>query len=243
MKPRLEVCIDSADGIAACVAGGADRIELCSALSLGGLTPSTGLMRLAAACPMPVRAMIRPVAGGFLFSEADVAQMLADIDAVREAGLEGVVLGAATEDGDLDTTALRALCNRADGMGRTLHRVVDLLPDPGEAIDTAAALGFDCILSSGGAMRAVDGTAQLASMTARAAGRLAIMPGSGITAENVGRIVAATGAEWMHASCSCPASVDPGPRARGFMSGQETVTDRQRIHNMVRALAQGGSRP
>lgn len=236
MNPRLEVCIDSADGIAACVAGGADRIELCSALSVGGLTPSTGLMRLAADCPIPVRAMIRPVSGGFRFSEADMAQMLADIDAAREAGLEGVVLGAATSGNGLDIAALRTLCDRATGMGKTLHRVVDLLPDPSEAVATAAALGFDAILSSGGAARAVDGLARLAEMTAKAAGRLSLMPGSGVTAENAGRIVAATGADWVHASCSRSAVIDPVSRGLGFATGRETLTDPEKIHNLVQAL-------
>ncbi len=236
MKPRLEVCIDSADGVAACVAGGADRIELCSALSLGGLTPSVGLMRLAAACPIPVRAMIRPVSGGFRFSEADMAQMLADIDAAREAGLEGVVLGVATGEGALDVAALSALCDRATGMGKTLHRVVDLLAGPGDSVEAAVALGFDGILSSGGGQRAVDGLAQLAAMSAKAAGRLTIMPGSGITADNAGRIVRATGADWVHASCSGRAVADPAHRERGFATGRETTTDPAMIRDVVSAL-------
>lgn len=240
MTPRLEVCIDSADGIAACVAGGADRIELCSALSLGGLTPSAGLMRLAAACPLPVRAMIRPVAGGFRFSEADMAQMLSDIDAAREAGLEGVVLGAATSQGELDDAALQALCERAEGMGRTLHRVVDTLPDPGDAVEAAVALGFDCILSSGGAERAVDGLASLTAMTAKAAGRLAIMPGSGVTAGNVATIIAATGADWVHSSCSRPGFRDSAALDRGFSSGRETVTDPEKVRDLAQVLHRTG---
>lgn len=121
-------------------------------------------------------------------------------------------------------------------MGRTLHRVVDLLPDPSGAVEPAAALGFDCILSSGGAQRAVDGMAQLATMTAKAAGRLAIMPGSGISTENVGRIVAATDAEWVHASCSRLVVADPVYQHRGFAAGQETVTDLEKIHDLVRVL-------
>ena len=90
----LEICVDGADGLIAAVAGGADRIELCSALALGGLTPSPGLMTLAARAPVPVYAMIRPRAGDFVFSPAEIDQMRREIDAVREAGLAGVVLGA-----------------------------------------------------------------------------------------------------------------------------------------------------
>src|SRR5262245_37162108 len=94
----LEVCVDSPQGLAAAIEGGADRIELCSALELGGLTPLPGLMKAAAAAPIPVYAMIRPRGGLFVFDEADEAAMMADIDAVRAAGLAGVVIGANQPD-------------------------------------------------------------------------------------------------------------------------------------------------
>ena len=230
---RLEVCVDSADGIAACVAGGADRIELCSALALGGLTPSAGLMCRAADCPIPVRAMIRPRSDGFRFSQDDMAQMLADIDTARAAGLDGVVLGAATADHALDVAALRLLCDRAEGMGRTLHRVVDLLPRPRDAVDMAAALGFDCILSSGGADRAEDGLAELSAMVEQAAGRLDIMPGAGITARNAARIVAASGARWLHGSCSRPVPSDTEHQRLGFAGDRERETDPEAIRALV----------
>ena len=117
----IEVCVDCAEGLAEAVAGGADRIELCSALEVGGLTPSVGLMRTASGCGVPVYAMIRPRAGGFGFSQEDVAVMLADIAAAREAGLAGVVLGAMRGDG-LDGAMLGTLTVAAQGMGTTLHR-------------------------------------------------------------------------------------------------------------------------
>src|SRR5690606_30778488 len=105
----LEICIDSPSGHAAAIAGGADRIELCSALALGGLTPSPGLMARAAKAPIPVHALIRPRAGDFSFTEDEIATMEADIDAARAAGLRGVVLGATHADGTLDAETLRRL--------------------------------------------------------------------------------------------------------------------------------------
>ncbi|HCO54934.1 MAG TPA: copper homeostasis protein CutC, partial [Pelagibacterium sp.] len=121
-EPILEICVDDAAGLAAAISGGADRIELCSSLALGGLTPTPGLMALAATSPIPVYAMIRPRAGDFVFSRDDVATMETDIDAARSAGLSGVVLGATHPDGRLDTAILERLVTRASGLGLTLHR-------------------------------------------------------------------------------------------------------------------------
>ena len=109
MRITLEVCVDTPEGFEAAVAGGADRIELCAALDLGGLTPSPGLMALAAKASTPVYAMIRPRAGDFVFGLGDEAAMLGDIDAVRSAGLAGVVIGANLADGRLDVALLERL--------------------------------------------------------------------------------------------------------------------------------------
>ena len=236
MTARLEVCIDSAEGIDACVAGGAHRIELCSALALGGLTPSAGLMRQAAARPIPARAMIRPVSGSFRLSQADMAQMIVDIDTARAAGLDGVVLGAADAGNALDLDTLRILCDRAEGMGRTLHRVVDLLPRPRDAIDAAVALGFDCILSSGGADAAAEGLAELSAMVEWAAGRLEIMPGAGITSQNAAAILSASGARWLHGSCSRPVPSDPAHQRLGFATGRERATDPDEIRALIASI-------
>lgn len=241
MTASLEVCIDSAEGIEACISGGAHRIELCSALALGGLTPSAGLMKQASACPIPVRAMIRPRPGGFRYSQADMAQMLADIDAVRAAGLEGVVLGAAGADNTLDVDALRILSDRAQGMGRTLHRVVDLLRSPQEAVETAVTLEFDCILSSGGAAAAADGLPNLAQMVTSANGRLEIMPGAGVTPDNAARILSESGARWIHSSCSRPIASDPAHLEFGFATGREKATDPDEIRILRGVIDSGES--
>lgn len=110
-KVLLEVCVDNVEGLRAAVEGGVDRIELCSALEVGGLTPSRGLMSIAptVASGTPVYALIRPRSGDFVYSAAEVTVMLRDIDAAREAGIQGVVIGANTEKGDLDVHTLEAL--------------------------------------------------------------------------------------------------------------------------------------
>lgn len=201
----IEVCVDSARSLEQAVAGGADRIELCSALALGGLTPSPGLVAQAAACPIPVRAMIRPRAGHFDFEASEVATMLRDIDAMREAGLAGVVIGATTcgPDGHgviLDRPVLERLVERAQGMAVTLHRAVDVLDDPADAVACAAALGIDTILTSGGAATAAEGVAMLARMVGLAAPCVTIMAGSGVDPDNAVALVAATGVGAVHGS-------------------------------------------
>jgi len=201
MPITLEVCVEDAQGVAAAIAAGADRIELCSALDVGGLTPSAGLMQLARSAPIPVYAMIRPRAGSFHFDSMDEQVMLADIDKVREARLAGVVLGASLPDGHLDTALLRRLVARADGLGLTLHRVFDLVPSPLRALDEAVELGFERILTSGGERHAAQALPLLKQLVEHGRGRISIMPGSGVNADNAAEILAATGAHEIHASC------------------------------------------
>ncbi|MEP3034632.1 MAG: copper homeostasis protein CutC, partial [Pseudoruegeria sp.] len=174
----------------------------------GGLTPSVGLMRAAAALPIPVFAMIRPRAGLFDASASEMKIMLEDIAAARNAGLSGVVLGVQDTDGGLHMAHLAALKHAAGELGTTLHRVIDVVPDPLKAIDQAAELGIDRVLTSGGAAQAVAGVNMIAQMVTRAAGRLSVMPGCGVTVVNVAEILLRTGAHEVHASCATPPSGD-----------------------------------
>lgn len=198
----LEVCVEDAAGLMAAVEGGADRIELCSALSVGGITPSPGLMTLAGEVDIPVYAMIRPRPGDFVFNADDVRVMHGDIDAARAAGLTGVVLGASRLDGCLDVATLECLVDRAAGLGLTLHRAFDLVPDFAEAVDIAVALGFEHILTSGGAKKAPDGVDALASIMMAAKGRISIMPGSGVTLETIDGLLSCLAVSEVHSSCS-----------------------------------------
>ncbi len=225
----VEVCVDTAAGLAAAVAGGADRIELCAGLEVGGLTPSVGLMQAAAGCGVPVYVMIRPRAGGFVYGADEVAVMLADIDAARGIGLAGVVLGASCADGRLDVGVLRTLAAGAWGMGMTLHRVFDLVPDAGEALEVAVSLGFERVLTSGGGVSVVVGRGGLDRAFALAAGRISVMPGAGVSAETVGSLRGLPLRE-VHGSCSVATKAAP----MGF--GAPRQTDAARVRALKAAL-------
>jgi copper homeostasis protein len=237
MTILLEVCVDSAQGLAAAIEGGAGRIELCSALELGGLTPLPSLMQIAAKAPIPVYAMIRPHAGPFIFDATDEEAMLADIDAVRAAGLEGVVIGANHADGTLDMPLIHRLKAHAAGLGSTLHRAFDLVPDADLALEQAIELGCERILTSGCVPKAMDGLDVLKRLSAKAAGRISIMPGSGVRPGNVGEIIRATGASEVHGSCSRGvASLDPRAVAFGFEPPSSNRTDIEVVRQMRQAI-------
>ncbi|MBE7184104.1 MAG: copper homeostasis protein CutC [Methylobacterium mesophilicum] len=239
MARLLEVCVGDPESLQAAVEGGADRIELCSALELGGLTPGPGLIARAARVSVPVYAMVRPRGGDFVFGDGEVAAMLADIAAIRDAGLAGVVLGASLPDGSLDRETLRVLVEASRGLGKTLHRAFDLVPAVEPAVETAAELGFERILSSGRARTAAEGVADLRRAHRAAAGRVAIMAGSGVNPDTVGALLDALPlAEW-HGSCSLPIAM-PSPRAvaLGFASpGAVKRTSADEVRRMKASLA------
>ena len=232
----LEVCVDTIQGAMAAIEGGATRIELCSSLSEGGLTPSAGLMQAAAKLPVPCFAMIRPRSGLFHFTQSDADIMRADIALARQAGLEGVVLGAQGDDDALDLGLLASLMAAAGDMGKTLHRVIDVVPDPIAALDQTIALGFERVLTSGAAPFAPDGTALIAQMAARADGRISVMPGCGLTPENVASVVKKTSANEVHAACNAPV---PGPAAFSDFDppGGRFETSASEVRRMVTALS------
>ncbi len=229
----LEVCVEDVSGLSQAIAGGADRIELCSALAIGGLTPSAGLMAAAAARPVPAYAMIRPRPGNFVYSPDECRVMKVDIDAARRAGLAGVVLGASLPDGRLDRDVLEALVTEAAGLGLTLHRAFDLVPDVEEAVELAIELGFERILTSGCEKTAPEGVGMLERVIAAAAGRISIMPGSGINPQTVGQLLPRLRITELHASCSVAATETDGRvLALGFAAPASRRTDAE----IVRAL-------
>ncbi|OHV77494.1 copper homeostasis protein CutC [Rhizobium sp. LCM 4573] len=226
MRILLEVCVDSPQGLAAAIKGGADRIELCSALDVGGLTPSPGLMVLAAQAPIPVYAMIRPRAGSFVFDGDDEKTVMADIHAVRAAGLAGVVIGANRPDMTLDLPLLQRLMERAEGLGVTLHRAFDLTPDPNAALEQAVDLGVERILTSGLAVNSSEGLDILKRLVRQASGRVSIMPGGGVNLATVERVVTETGASEIHSSCRrLVENEDERASAFGFQPPRSYATD------------------
>jgi copper homeostasis protein len=235
----LEICVDSVAGARAAIAGGADAIELCSALELGGLTPSAGLTRAVVAMARPagvaVRAMVRPRAGGFAYDRDEVATAIGEARALLDEGVDGLVFGA-VRDGRLDHATIEAW---RDGIGdpaakMTLHRAVDVTEDPIASVEEAIALGFDQVLSSGGAASAWDGRETLAGMVDAAEGRCRIVAGAGVRPEQVGELVAAIGCRAIHASAR---STEPamGPDSFGFGTGSAPA-DEQVVRALRRAL-------
>ena len=231
----LEVCVDTPAGLAAAVEGGADRIELCSGLALGGLTPSAGFMRMAAGCGVPVMAMIRPRDGDFVWSEAEIALMEADIATARAAGLAGVVLGALLPDGALDVPGLQRLTRVAAGMDLTLHRCFDLVPDMAVALEMAVALGFRRILTSGGAMTAPEGAVRIGALVGQSAGRISIMPGAGVTAQTAGLLIG-HGVREVHGSCSASVTMRGPGVDLGFGAAVGRRTDAAVVRAVKRAM-------
>jgi len=203
MSYQIEVCIDNLESLTYAIQGGANRIELCSSLALGGLTPSFGLMKQAAnLASIPIYAMIRPRQGDFLYDAHDMESMLYDIDAAAEAGLQGIVFGMLTPKGDVDVHQAQRIVNHArlNGLGVTFHRAIDQCKDYKKAIENIAELGCERVLTSGLAASADLGKAIIEDMVRIANGRLSIMAGAGVTSSNVADIVTQTGIKEVHLS-------------------------------------------
>ena len=158
MKKLLEVCVDSYASAMAAISGGADRLELCSALSVGGLTPSAALLRqIRRVSGIPVRCLMRPRGGDFLYTPEEVEQMAMEMAVLGEEGADGFVIGCLTAEGELDARAMELLLRAASGRGLTLHRCIDVSRDLGKTYRDAARLGFDTVLTSGGAGKCLEG--------------------------------------------------------------------------------------
>lgn len=239
MLPLLEICVDDSPGLAAAVAGGADRLELCAALELGGLTPSAALIAEAVRSGCVTHVMIRPRAGSFVLAEGEAALMVEEIRLALAQGAAGVVVGALRPDGTLDREALARFRDAARGGAIVLHRAIDCVPDPVAAVGQAVALGYDHILSSGGARSAVEGASTLAAMVAAAGERISIMAGSGVTPANVARLVAETGVREVHGSASRNGpEPDAASMRLGFATGPRRETDSAIVAQMRAALAE-----
>lgn len=158
MEKILEVCVDSYASAMAAISGGADRLELCSALSVGGLTPSAALLKqIRRVSGIPVRCLMRPRGGDFLYTKEEVEQMAMEMAALRGEGADGFVIGCLTAEGELDANAMEPLLTAATGTGLTLHRCIDVSRSLEKTYREAARLGFDTVLTSGGAGRCLDG--------------------------------------------------------------------------------------
>lgn len=196
----LEICCGSIESVIAAKEGGAQRIELCSALNEGGVTPSVGLMREARKVGITMNVLIRPRGGDFLYTDEEVRIMIEDIQMAREIGADGVVIGALTKEGDIDMNACRRMVASAGDMSITFHRAFDMVRDADKALEDVITLGCDRILTSGLMPTAAEGCKNLYHLIKKAAERIVIMPGSGVTSSNAKDILSFTGASEIHAS-------------------------------------------
>jgi copper homeostasis protein len=197
----LEAVCCSADDCAEAEAGGANRVELCSAMVLGGLTPSLGTLDEARArTRLPMVVMIRPRAGGFCYSAGEFATMRRDAEVAMSHGAEGVVFGVLREGGGVDVERCAALVAVARAAGReaVFHRAFDVVPDPFAALETLIALGVTRILTSGREPTALAGAGLIRQLVERAAGRIDILPGGGIREANVAAVLRETGLRAVH---------------------------------------------
>lgn len=200
-KVILEVCAGDLEAVKAAAEGGAARVELCSALGEGGVTPSYGFIAEARKYKqLGLNVLIRPRGGDFLYSEAEVDCMVADIKACRELGADGVVIGALRKDGTIDADACRRMVEAAGPMSVTFHRAFDVCRDPEDALEQIIALGCDRVLTSGRHASAHEGREVLGQLVRQAAGRIIILAGAGVSAKNVAEIVRASGVTEVHSS-------------------------------------------
>lgn len=205
-RVQLEVCVGSVADLLAAAAAGADRVELCGGLEVGGLTPSAGLVETAiAASRLPVVAMLRPRAGGFCYDRHEFAAMLRDAQRFVELGASGIVFGVLDRQGRVDAARCRELVQAAGGREAVFHRAFDFVVDRLAALETLIEAGCTRVLSSGGRATAGEGAGALAAMVRHAGERLRVMPGGGINAANVAELVATTGCAEVHIGASTPA--------------------------------------
>ena len=202
----LEVCCGSPESVAAAVAGGARRIELCAHLELDGLTPPMEWVRDAKTRypDLLVHVLIRPRAGDFVYAAEETDTMVLQIREALEAGADGIVIGALTPAGDVDLALLKRLISviPAGRASVTFHRAFDVCRKPFDALEQIIGLGCDRILTSGQQPTVVEGTDMLRALRQHARGRILILPGGGVTPENAARVLAGTGCVEIHASAS-----------------------------------------
>lgn len=238
MGIAVEIAVQDVAGVRIALAEGADRIEVCTALGLGGLTPPAGLVLSAVALaqklerPRFVHVLVRPRGGGFVYDLDEVALAVAEIRFARSVGADGVVVGALDEFGTVDGEAVRRFVEAADGLQITFHRALDVVADPAAAVEELATLGVGRVLTSGGASRSIDGVRRLAALREAADGRLEIMAGGGVQVDDI-PVLARAGVDAVHLSARD--TVVSGPSGPGGGSSSYDITDAATVAAAVSA--------
>lgn len=199
--PVIEVCVEGIEGLLAAQEGGADRAEFCASLIEGGITPSIGMVRQALRLArIPFYTIVRPRGGDFLYSEAEFQAMLGDVEALRDLGAPGVVIGCLTAEGQIDRLRMKALVGMAGGMQVTCHRAFDMTRDPHEALEALIDCGVHRVLSSGQRDTALAGAELLKSLVEQAGDRIIIMGCGRLNAGNIADVRRLANLREMHFS-------------------------------------------
>jgi copper homeostasis protein len=244
----FEICVDSIDGAAAAQTGGGNRIELCDNLLEGGTTPSYGIIRTAIEIlSIPVNVIIRPRGGDFCYSANEFSAMRYDVQAAKELGANGVVIGLLEEDGTVDIERTRQLVELARPLSITFHRAFDMARDPFEALETLIGLGIERVLTSGQEVSVLEGIDTIKALVQQAGDRIIVMPGGDITERNIGKVAGPSGAKEFHfAAMSSLESRMSYRNHRPFMGGalrppefSRMDTDAQRVAGVIRLASAG----
>ena len=235
----LEIAADGIGSALAAEAGGADRVELCAGLADGGVTPSLGVIAAArAALALPLHVLIRPRAGDFCYSQAEIRVMQYDIEECARLGCQGVVIGALDAAGEVDLAVCRGLIAAAGLMSITFHRAFDAVRDRQAALEALVELGCKRVLTSGAHSSALEGATTIAAVVRQAAGRIGVIAGAGIRPGDVRKLVAATGVREIHASASAP-RISPTSRRNSELPGLGAdwrQTDAEAVRRLVDEL-------
>lgn len=233
MSILVEACCASVEDVLEAEKAGCDRVELCSAMSLGGLTPTVGTIRaIKAKSKIPIMAMNRPRSGGFCYTDEEFEMMKHDACSLIAEGVEGLVFGILRPDGTVDSERcgemMRLISHESMKLPKRVqtvfHRAFDVTPDWRAAMEELIEISFDRILTSGQVPNANDGAQNIADMIKAADGRIEVMPGSGVKAETVANLVEKTGAKAVHlraVSWHDDTSCSHGPAAIPFNGSAE----------------------
>nr|XP_012136229.1 PREDICTED: copper homeostasis protein cutC homolog [Megachile rotundata] len=236
----MEICIDSLESARNAIEGGAVRLEVCSALSEGGLTPTPGFLhKIKSFSPVPVYAMLRVRAGDFVYSKEEMDVMLQDLKILKDQGADGFVFGALKSNDEIDVESCKIILSAAEPLPVTFHRAFDEVADPFESLDTLIALGFERILTSGQKDTAVEGLELIEKLVKKAGDKIIVMPGSSITTDNILKIKKDSGAKEFHASAKSKMLTFAGGNKIKIGASKETrmlVTDRKLVQEMVEII-------
>ena len=237
MNTLLEICVDSWESAVRAARGGADRLELCGDLLVGGVSPSPYLIRqVQRSVEIPVNVLLRPRFGDFCFTKEEKEVLLEEVEFCSLVGVNGAVIGALTPEGDLDKSFLTACMEAAQGRNVTLHRCFDVCRDPFEALEQAITLGIHTILTSGQASSAPLGAELLKKLRCQFGGRIHLMAGAGVSAKNIPDLHAKTGITHFHLSGK---KSEPGPmvfRREGVPMGLPMASEFDRQYTDTAAV-------